>query len=66
VSVVFELRSAKTGVTLWSSRYSIVKRNYGFSREQLEMESCLTYEPTIQEVVDKAMKTLPDGPDSVT
>jgi len=66
VSVVFELRSAKTGVTLWSSRYSTVKRNYGISREQLEMESCQTYEPALQEVVDKAMKTLPDGPDAVT
>jgi hypothetical protein len=66
VAVVFELRSAKTGVTLWSSRYSTVKRNYGLTREQLEMESRLTYEPTIQEVVDKAMKSLPDGPDSVT
>lgn len=66
VSVMFELRSAKTGVTLWSSRYSTVERNYGLTREQLEMESWLTYEQTIQEVVDKAMKTLPDGPDSVT
>lgn len=66
VSVVFELRSAKTGGTLWSSRYRAVKRNYGLSREQLEMESFQTYEPAIQEVVDKAMKTLPDGPGSAT
>jgi hypothetical protein len=66
VSVMFELRSAKTGVTLWSSRYSTVKRNYGFSREQLEMESCQQYEPALQEVVDNVMNTLPDGPDSVT
>lgn len=66
VSVMFELRSAKTGVTLWSSRYSTVTRNYGITREQLEMESCQTYESAIQEVVDKVMKTLPDGPDAVT
>lgn len=66
VSVVLELRSAKTGGTLWSSRYRTMKRNYGLSREQLEMESCQTYESAIQEVVDKAMKTLPDGPDSAT
>jgi len=66
VSVMFELRSAKTGATLWSSRYSTVKRNYGFSRKQLEMESCQTYETVIQEVVDTLMKNLPDGPDSVT
>jgi hypothetical protein len=64
VSVFFELRSAKTGETLWSSRNKTVKRNYGISREQLEMESCQVYEPAMQEVVDEAMKTLPDGPDS--
>jgi len=64
VSVFFELRSAKTGETLWSNRNRTVKRNYGISREQLEMESCQVYEPALQEVVDKAMKTLPDGPDS--
>ena len=66
VSVVFELRSAKTGETLWSSQYRTVKRNYGISQERLEMESFQVYEPAIQEVVDKAMKTLPDGPDSAT
>ncbi len=64
VSVFFELRSAKTGETLWSYRNRTVKRNYGISREQLEMESCQVYEPAIQEVVDKAMRTLPDGTDS--
>lgn len=66
VSVMFELRSAKTGVTLWSSRYSTVKRNYGFSREQLELETCQEYESALQEVVDNVMKSLPDSPDSVT
>ena len=66
VSVVFELRSAKTGETLWNSRYRTVKRNFGISRQQLEMESCQVYEPAIQEVVERAMKTLPDGPDSAT
>ncbi|HVO66418.1 MAG TPA: GNA1162 family protein [Syntrophales bacterium] len=66
VSVVLELRSAKTGETLWNSKYGTVKRNYGISREQLEMASCQVFEPAIQEVVEKAMKTLPDGPDSAT
>ncbi len=64
VAVFFELRSAKTGETLWSYRNRTVKRNYGISREQLEMESCQVYEPAMQELVDKAMQTLPDGPDS--
>lgn len=66
VSIVFELRNAKTGETLWSSRYKTVKRNYGISRKQLEMESTQDFEPVIQEVVDKAMTSLPDGPDSPT
>ena len=66
VSVILELRSAKNGVTLWSSQYSTIKRNYGFSRKQLEMESCQTYEEAIEEVVDKIMETFPDGPDSLT
>ncbi len=63
VSVVLELRSAKTGETLWNSRYRTVRRNFGLFREQLEMESNQDYEPAIQEVVDRAMKTLPDSPD---
>ena len=66
VSVFFELRSAKTGETLWSSRYGTIKRNYGISREKLEFESCLVYEPAIQEVVKTAVGTLPDGPDGMT
>ncbi len=65
VSASLELRSAKTGETLWSYLNRTVKRNYGISREQLEMESCQVYEPAMQEVVDQAMQTLPDGPDSV-
>ncbi|MEN6321523.1 MAG: GNA1162 family protein [Syntrophaceae bacterium] len=66
VSAFFELRSAKTGETLWSAQHKTIKRNYGISQEQLQMESCQVYEPAMQEVVSTAMKTLPDGPDSVS
>ncbi|MDI6776534.1 MAG: DUF799 family lipoprotein [Syntrophales bacterium] len=65
ISVNFELRSAETGETLWQARYRTVRRNYGFSRKDLEMKSCQVYEPAIQEIVDRALKTLPDGPDSL-
>lgn len=65
ISVDFELRSAKTGETLWQTRYRTVRRNYGFSRKDLEMKSCQVYEPAIQEIVDRALKTFPDGPDSL-
>jgi hypothetical protein len=63
VSITFELRSVKTGEALWSTRYETVKRNFGLSKNQLEMKSSQVYELAIQEVVDKAMETLPDGPD---
>ena len=63
IDVTFELRSTKTGETLWSTRYNMVKRSFGVSRKQLEMEAYQVYEPAIQEAVDKAMKTLPDCSD---
>lgn len=63
IAMAFEMRSAKTGETLWSTKYGRVKRCYSFSRKQLEMESSQVYESAIQEVLDKAMETLPDGPD---
>jgi hypothetical protein len=66
VSAFFELRSATTGETLWSARHKAVKRNYGISQEYLQMKSCQVYEPAMQEVVSNAMKSLPDGPDSVS
>jgi hypothetical protein len=63
ISMTFELRSVKTGETLWSTSYGNVKRNFGFSKKQLEMASQQVYETAIQETVDKALNTLPDGPD---
>jgi len=63
ISITFEMRSAKTDETLWSTQYGTTKRCYSFSRRQLEMEASQVYESAIQEVLDKAMETLPDGPD---
>ena len=40
-------------------------RNYGFSRKSLELKSCQVYEPAIQEVLNRALETLPDGPDAI-
>jgi Uncharacterized protein conserved in bacteria len=65
VSASFELRSAKTGETLWKSHHRVIKRNYGFSRRWLEMKACQVYETVVDEVVEKSLETLPDGPDSV-
>lgn len=63
VAASFELRSAKTGETLWKTHCKVVKRNYGFTEKELEMKSCETCESAILEVVDKAISTLPNGPD---
>jgi hypothetical protein len=64
-SVDFELKSATTGVTIWHAQQRTLKRSFGFSRKDLEMESSQLYEPAIQEIINKALKTLPDGPDSL-
>jgi hypothetical protein len=65
VDVEFELKSAKTGESLWRTRYRAVYRNYGLSRKSLELKSSQVYEPAIQEVLTRALETLPDGPDAI-
>ena len=64
VSVSFEMRSAKTGATLWRAEERSVERSFGYSRNDLEMTVVQVYESVIQEVVDRALGTLPDGPES--
>jgi hypothetical protein len=65
VDAEFELKSAKTGESLWRSGYRAVYRNYGLSRKSLELKSSQVYEPAIQEVLNRALETLPDGPDAI-
>ena len=65
VSVVLELKDAAAGVTLWSSRYSIVERHYDFTRKRLELKAYQAYEPAIREIIEKTFANLPDGPDFV-
>ncbi len=65
VEAEFELLSAKTGESLWRVQYRVIHRNYGFSRKQVELKSSQVYEPALQEVVNRALETLPDGPDAV-
>ena len=60
----FELRSTKTGEILWRVRHQEVYRNYGFSRKNLELKSSQVYEQAIDDVVNRALETLPDGPDA--
>lgn len=65
VTARFELRSAKTGETLWKADHEAVKRNYDITRERLEMETLQAYESAMHEIVDTAFKTFPDGPDFI-
>jgi len=65
VSVSFELRSAKTAETLWSARYRTVGHNFDITRKWLEMKTHQIYDPALQEAIDKAMATFPDGPDAL-
>jgi hypothetical protein len=63
VAVSFELMSAKTGETLWTSNQKVVKRNYDITKKRLDMKSHQSYEKAVREVLDRAMSTFPDGPD---
>ena len=65
VGAEFELFSAKTGERLWRVEYRVIHRNYGLSRKQLELKTSQVYEPAVQEVVNRALETLPDGPDAI-
>jgi hypothetical protein len=62
VSVSCELRSAQTGEVLWSAHYKSTSRNFDFTSKRLEMKSREAFESVMEEVVNKVMETLPDGP----
>jgi hypothetical protein len=63
ISASCELRSAKTGETLWNAQSDIVERNYGYSRYDVERKASQVYESSIQGIINKMMGTLPDGAD---
>lgn len=65
VDAEFELKSAKTGETLWRVRHSAVHRNFGLTRKSLELKASQDYEPAIEELLVRALQTLPDGPEAV-
>ena len=65
VDMDLEMKSAVTGERLWRVQYRAVRRSYGFSRKQMEMKTSQVFEPVVQEVVARALETLPDGPDAI-
>ncbi|MFA5322435.1 MAG: GNA1162 family protein [Smithella sp.] len=62
IAVRCELRSADTGNVLWESHSESIKRNFDFTNKGLEKKSREDFETVIDEVVNKVIKTLPDGP----
>lgn len=63
ISASFEMRSARTGETLWRGQWRDVERSFGYSKKDVELKAIQVYESVIQAVVDGALKTLPDGPE---
>ncbi len=62
VSVRCELRSTKTGETLWNAQYRSTSRSFDLIRTRLKMKSRGDLEATLEEAVGKVLETLPDGP----
>jgi hypothetical protein len=61
----FTLKSSKTGETLWQKEAMVSVSNYDFTKKRLERKSCQELEPTLQEMAQSALSTLPDGPDFI-
>jgi hypothetical protein len=64
VEARFELRSTKTGEILWSARHQETYHNFGISRKNLELQSSQVFEKAIEDVINRALETLPDGTDA--
>jgi hypothetical protein len=63
VAATFDLRSARTNDSLWSTKYSVTERNFEITKDRLKMKSCQVFEPAMEEILDHVMETLPLGPD---
>ena len=62
IAAVFELKSVKTGMTLWRYESRTADRGYGVTKNGLELGTTKIFEDVVQEAVKKAMENLPDGP----
>jgi len=62
IAAVFELKSVKTGDTIWRFESRATDRGYGVTKNGLELGTTKIYEDVVQEAVKKAMESLPDGP----
>lgn len=62
VSVSCELRSTKTGETLWNAQYKTTNRSFDLFQTRLDMKARGDLESAMEEAVIKVMETLPYGP----
>ncbi|MGE5790188.1 MAG: hypothetical protein ACM33C_04930, partial [Syntrophaceae bacterium] len=58
----FELKDVKTGMSIWKYESRATDRDYGVTRNSLELGTAKIFEDVVHEAVKKAMITLPDGP----
>lgn len=62
VKALFELRSAKTGDTIWKYESHAKDRDYGVTKNSLELGSTKIFEDVVHAVVMQAVEKIPDGP----
>jgi hypothetical protein len=65
ISAVFELKNTRSGEVLWSSSQKTVTRQYDITKKWLEWKTNIVFEEALNDVVQKALATLPDGPNSL-
>jgi len=62
VAIRCELRSTKTGESLWNAQYRSTSRSFDLFRTNLKMKSNGGLEEALEEAVGKVMESLPYGP----
>ncbi len=62
VAIRCELRSTKTGESLWNAQYRSTRRSFDLFRTSLKMKSNGGLEEALEEAVGKVMESLPYGP----
>ena len=62
VAIRCELRSTKTGESLWNAQYRSTSRSFDLFRTSLKMKSNGGLEEALEEAVGKVMESLPYGP----
>jgi len=62
VRASFEIKSVKTGDTIWKHESRAADSDYGVTKSSLELGSAKIFEDVVSEVVKQAVEKLPDGP----